>query len=194
VPPLITASPLDCLVQQRFSHCRYRGEVARTLVLIRHAKAVGDGTPDIERILARRGRDDASAVGRWLAGHDLVPDHAAVSPARRAVQTWQTAAAELAVVPPTSIDDRIYGNTFELLLAVARDTSDDVTTLAIVGHNPAIHAFAVVLADGRGDEGAVAEIADGYPTSGIAVLHIDADWADLTAGGASLRAFAAPRG
>jgi phosphohistidine phosphatase len=168
--------------------------VARTLVLIRHAKAVGDGTPDIERALAPRGLADAGAVGRWLAEHDVVPDHALVSPARRAVQTWETAAAELAAAPPTSIDDRVYVNTFELLLAVARDTPDDVTTLAIVGHNPAMHAFAAVLADGRGNQRAVADLAEGFPTSGIAVLDIEGDWAELAAGGASLRAIAVPRG
>lgn len=150
--------------------------------------------PDIERILARRGRADAAALGRWLAAHDLVPDRVVVSPAQRARQTWEAAAAELASTPPTSIDERVYGNTFDLLLAVARDTPDDVATLAIVGHNPAIHAFAVVLADGRGDEGALATIAEGYPTSGVAVLDVDGDWGDLAAGVASLRAFAVPRG
>jgi phosphohistidine phosphatase len=174
--------------------CRYRDLVARTLVLIRHAKAVGDATPDIERTLAPRGRDDAGALGRWLAEHDLIPDLAVVSPARRAVQTWETAAAGLAATRPTSIDDRVYVNTFELLLAVAHDSPDDVTTLAIVGHNPAIHAVAAVLADGRGDARAVADLAEGFPTSGIAVLDIEGDWADLAAGSASLRAFAVPRG
>jgi phosphohistidine phosphatase len=168
--------------------------MARTLVLIRHAKAVGDGTPDLVRTLAPRGHDDARAVGRWLAEQGLVPDLAVVSPALRAVQTWEIAAAGLAAAPPVAIDDRIHANTVELLLAVMRDVPDGVATLAVVGHNPAIHAVAVVLADGRGDERALADLAEGYPTSGIAVLDIDADWAGLDAGGASLRAFAAARG
>jgi phosphohistidine phosphatase len=185
--PRLAAAPLT-------PGCRYRGDVARTLVLIRHAKAVGDATPDIERTLAPRGRRDAGAMGRWLARHDVVPDQVVVSPARRAVQTWEMAAAELAAAPPISIDDRVYVNTFELLLAVAHDSAGDVTTLAIVGHNPAMHAFAVVLADGHGDERALADLAEGFPTSGIAILDVEGQWADLAVGSASLRAFAAPRG
>jgi phosphohistidine phosphatase len=77
---------------------------------------------------------------------------------------------------------------------VAHDSPNDVTTLAIVGHNPAIHAVAAVLADGRGDERAIADLAEGFPTSGIAVLDVEGDWADLAAGSASLRAFAVPGG
>jgi phosphohistidine phosphatase len=51
-----------------------------------------------------------------------------------------------------------------------------------------------VLADGRGDERAIADLAEGFPTSGIAVLDVEGDWADLAAGSASLRAFAVPGG
>lgn len=172
----------------------YRGAVARTLLLVRHAKAVPDGTTDAERRLAPRGLRDARAAGRWLVEQELIPDYVVVSPARRAAQTWATVALELGAAPHVVTDSSIYENTVDALLEVVHTTPAVASTLALVGHNPSMHALALTLADGAGDPGALADLADGYPTSGIAVLDVVVSWAELTAGGASLRSFAAPRG
>ena len=69
---------------------------ARTLVLIRHAKSDwSNDLPDDERPLAPRGRRQAPAIGPWLVEHDLVPDLAVVSIARRAQETWEAVASGL---------------------------------------------------------------------------------------------------
>ena len=69
---------------------------ARTLVLIRHAKSDwSNDLPDDERPLAPRGRRQAPAIGPWLVEHDLVPDLAVVSVARRAQETWEAVASGL---------------------------------------------------------------------------------------------------
>jgi phosphohistidine phosphatase len=167
--------------------------MTHTLLLIRHAKAVGDAATDTERQLAPRGIRDARALGRWLVEHDLVPDYAVVSPARRAVQTWETAASELGDVR-TGGDDRIYENTLDALLAVILDVAEEPATVAVVGHNPSMHALAVALDDGRGDESSRTSIAASFPTSGVAVFDLAVSWAALTPGGATVRAFATPRG
>jgi phosphohistidine phosphatase len=163
-------------------------------LLIRHAKAVPDGVTDADRRLAPRGVLDARAAGRWLVERGLIPDHVVVSPARRAAQTWEVAMSELGAAPTVTTDDRIYDNTIESLLAVLNDVTDDADTVAVVGHNPSMQAFALALDDGSGDDRARADITDAYPTSGIAVLHVSVDWAQLTLGSATLRQFAAPRG
>jgi phosphohistidine phosphatase len=162
----------------------------RQLVLIRHAKA-GEGAVDRDRPLADRGVAEAPAVGRWLARRRIVPDRVVVSPARRARQTWELAAAELGPTVEPVLDDRVYRNTVEDLLAIVRDTPGEVTTLAIVGHNPGIQDLAVALDDGRGDDAGRTELTTKYPTSGVAVFDVTDSWAGVNS--ATLTNFATPR-
>ncbi len=170
----------------------------RRLVLIRHAKSKPEGEPDSARELAKRGRADAATIGRWLVEHDSVPDLAVVSPARRARQTWELAAAELDAAPAVQIDERIYDNTVSALRSVVRDVPDDIQTVAVIGHNPSMHGLAIAL-DGGGSAtasgtAARAELDRDYPTSAVAVFAVPVSWARLDIGGAALTAFGIPRG
>jgi phosphohistidine phosphatase len=169
-------------------------DVARTLVIVRHAKAVQEGPTDEARVLARRGLADAAAAGRWLAGNGLIPDRVVVSPARRAIQTWDAAASELVAAPAAVVDERVYDNTIDALLSVVHDTPAEITKLVLVGHNPSMHGLVASLDDGAGEHSARAAIAEKYPTSAIAVLHVDTSWADVARGGATIRRVAVPRG
>jgi phosphohistidine phosphatase len=162
----------------------------RQLVLVRHAKA-GEGAVDRDRPLAERGVAEAPAVGRWLAQRQIAPDRVVVSPARRARQTWELAAAELGTAAEPVLDDRIYDDTVEDLLEIVRETAAEVTTLAIVGHNPGIQDLAIALDDGRGDEIGRTELRIKYRTGGVAVFDVSDSWADV--GSATLTGFAAPR-
>jgi phosphohistidine phosphatase len=162
----------------------------RQLVLIRHAKA-GDAATDRDRPLADRGVAEAPAVGRWLAQRRIAPDRVVVSPARRARQTWELAAAELGPTAEPVLDDRVYRNTAEDLLEIIRETPAAVTTLAIVGHNPGIQDLAIALDDGHGDDAGRSELATKYPTSGVAVFDVSDAWAGV--GSATLTSFATPR-
>ncbi|MGZ4613446.1 MAG: SixA phosphatase family protein, partial [Kineosporiaceae bacterium] len=109
----------------------------RRLLLVRHAKAA-HGPVDAERPLTERGRARAAAIGHWLAQSGRVPDRVLVSPARRAVQTWEGAGAALGADPQPVLDPRIYDNTVEALLAAVRETPQEAQTVAVVGHNPSI--------------------------------------------------------
>jgi phosphohistidine phosphatase len=164
----------------------------RTLVLIRHAKA-GEGPVDLERPLAPRGLRDAQAVGRWLAKIGVHPDLVVLSPAVRARQTWDGAAAALQVSPKTVVDDRIYDNAVDELLEIVRETPDDVSTLVLVGHNPSFGEFAHQLDDEQGDADARHEVLAGFPTSAVAIFDV-AGWPDVAPHGGTLRHCAAPRG
>src|SRR2546421_3593193 len=93
--------------------------LTRTLILVRHAKSAWPpDTPDTRRPLAERGRRDAPAVGRWLRAHIATIDRVVCSPAVRAVQTWNLAAAQLPGTPPACLDERLYGASAAVLLAV----------------------------------------------------------------------------
>jgi len=168
--------------------------IDRQLLLIRHAKAGPHGEPDIDRELAKRGRADAAAIGRWLAEHDLIPDRVVVSPATRARQTWQRAADAAGATAKPVVDERIYRNTIDDLLQAAVQTPPGVRTLAIVGHNPSMEDLAVALDDGTGNATARAELASRYPTGGVAVFAVDAGWSELGAGTGRLVDFGVPRG
>ncbi len=166
----------------------------RRLALVRHAKAAADNGDDTGRPLAARGVSDAPAIGRQLAEWGIVPARVVVSPANRAKQTWELAAAQLGQTAPPVLDERIYRNTVDDLLAVVQSTPAEVDTLVLVGHNPSMERFASALDDGAGDVTARQALADAYPTSAIAVFELAVEWAHVGTGSATLTAFAAPRG
>ena len=155
----------------------------RRLVLVRHAKTE-QGAPDRERRLTDRGRRDARELGRWLAAHGVAPDLAVVSPATRAAQTWELAAAELAEAPPVKVDERVYDNTVGDLVAIAATSDEDVHCLVVVGHNPSIEAF-VATSTGRDDH---------VRTGSVAVLQVTGNWRDLSAATTVLSDLATCRG
>ena len=91
----------------------------------------------------------AGAFLAWLEYAGLVPDWVLVSPARRAVQTWEQAGAALSSGVQPIGDARIGDNTVDALLAAIPETPEDVLSVAVVGHTPSIGELAGVLDDGR---------------------------------------------
>src|SRR5262249_21759110 len=147
---------------------RADGRSDRTLILLRHAKSDwSGGEADIARPLAKRGRRQAPDAGRWLAASIDRIDLAVVSPASRARSTWDLVAAELAVPPPTRIDDRVYAASDDELLAVLTELPDEVDTVVLVGHNPGLEDLASRLTGGWA----------AMPTSALAVITLPGSWA-----------------
>ncbi len=105
--------------ERRADGCQTRPVRPRRLLLIRHARAAG-GPVDWERPLTAEGVQQAAALGAWLEHAGLVPDRVLVSPARRAVQTWEQAGAALSSAVPPIGDARIGDNTVDALLAAIR--------------------------------------------------------------------------
>jgi phosphohistidine phosphatase len=169
---------------------------ARHLILLRHAKSAWpDDVPDHERPLAPRGRRDAPDAGRWLSKSGYVPDRVLCSTARRTRETWQLAEEKLGAHPQTVFEDRVYGASSEELLDLAQQTSADVRTLLIVGHDPAMRGLTLELASEQpGDAEAVAlgRVRTKYPTAAIAVLSFSGGWAELSPGQAQLTDFVVP--
>lgn len=169
---------------------------ARTLLLLRHAKAeTSSGNGDLDRALSRRGQVDAAAVGSWLAQADLPIDRVVCSPSVRTRQTWQAAVAGGAVDAAVVEDARVYDASSADLLDVLRETPDDVHVLLLVGHSPGIPALVAALADpDTSDSAALVEARQRYPTSGLCRLERGGNWADLDSATAALVEFVVPRG
>ena len=171
--------------------CRCQTPPVPQLLLIRHAQA-GNAPLDKDRPLTDRGARDAAAIGRWLTRAGLVPDRVAVSPARRAAQTWEQAAAGLVPGIEPVVEERIYDNTVDDLVAVIHETADDIGTLAVVGHNPSIGGLAHELDDGQGDPDARRTLDSGFRAGGVAVFDLTTPFAAIAPGTATLIDYTVP--
>ena len=168
--------------------------IDRTLVLLRHAKAVPpESMPDLDRPLADRGRADAAAAGRYLVAQGIEAELVLCSPSIRTRETWQYAAEAGAIATDIWYDRRIYSAGTEELLDVIHDVPAELRTVVIVGHAPGIPWLADELAlDGTSPNRV--ELTQKYPTSGLTVLHHTSRWADLAPDEADLVDYVIPRG
>jgi phosphohistidine phosphatase len=159
--------------------------------MIRHAQAAA-APVDRDRPLTAQGARNAGAIGAWLERGGFVPDRVVVSPALRARQTWERAAAALVLDGPPTVDERIYENTVEAVLAAVTETPEHVRTLVVVGHNPSMGELASALDDGQGDPGARRSLQAGFPTGAVAVFEVGGTYGELEPGAATLSAFDVP--
>jgi phosphohistidine phosphatase len=167
----------------------------RRLLLLRHAKAErGDlGGRDRDRVLARRGHEQAAEIGPFLVRHKLVPEQALVSPAARTRETWELVAAALPRPPAPVLDERLYNANAEAHFEIVRETDAAVRSLIVVGHNPGLHEFALMLV-AAGDVEARARLAEKLPTGGLVVIDFRFEgWNDLHPHGGRLDRFVTPR-
>jgi phosphohistidine phosphatase len=162
--------------------------VTRRIDLLRHAKSSWDepGLADHDRPLTPRGRRAATRIGRHLREAGVEPELILCSTARRARDTL----ALLELASPVSVEGELYGASGATLLERLRETSDELHSLLLVGHNPGIHDLAVLLA---GDGPLQAELGAGFPTAALATLTFNAGWRALRPGACELVAFVKPR-
>ncbi len=164
-------------------------DATRWLIVVRHAKSDwSDGLPDHERPLAPRGLRDAPRLGRWLVDEGRIPELVVCSTARRTRETWLRVSAELPALPPVEYDDDLYGADVPELLNAARRTPPEVTTLALVGHEPGVSDVTLHLA-GHGED--TLQVQTKFPTGAAAVLATADPWDALRT--ARLVAFFLPR-
>ena len=150
-------------------------------MLLRHAKAVASAHSDGEagdhaRDLSERGRRDASALGRLVQQGGLQPALALVSGALRTRRTWDLLAPFTTPEPQLVVTDRLYLASIGELRAVLRETSDDIASVILVGHNPGLHELAVHLA---GDAGNTAGLSAGPPTCSLIGFDVTGSWSEL---------------
>jgi len=159
----------------------------KTLFLVRHAKSSRDdpALADRDRPLNERGRHDAAAMARRLAGRGVEPDRLLSSPARRALSTAQRFADGLGIARESIVvDDRLYAGTAGILLSVIQGTDDSVATLMVFGHNPEMSDLAQHLS-GRWTD---------LPTCAVVELRFDAArWSEVDGVGLTAVAIETPK-
>jgi phosphohistidine phosphatase len=162
------------------------------LFLLRHAKSShkDSALPDRDRPLASRGRKASTAMATYIGDHGIEPALVLCSPATRARQTLDGVAPGLGGSPEVRVESELYEASAAGLLARLQRVSEGVSSVMLVGHNPAIERLALDLAAG-GPE--LADLADKFPTGALATLEFSSDWRDLDADGARLVEFVKPR-
>ncbi len=165
----------------------------RQLWLLRHAKSSWDD-PDLadeERPLARRGRHAAAAMASYLEVRGVHPQLVLCSSAVRARQTLAAVLPSLGEEFEIRIEPPLYTFEAQVLLDRLQRVDDEVTSVLMVGHNPAFQEFALGLAPiGVGREGLQAKL----PTCSLVAIDLpDAAWSSVNIGSGELQAVVTPR-
>jgi phosphohistidine phosphatase len=144
------------------------------LILVRHAQAesAAPGQQDFDRLLTRKGMQEATEMARRLQRASMVPEKIITSEARRAHTTATLFATTLQFdAAHLLIDKRIYSAGQLELLAVLR-SAPNCTRLLLVGHNPTISELSGLLSKDN--------IIGALPTCGVVSLYFDINnWSEL---------------
>ena len=140
----------------------------KTLIFFRHGKSDSDADQgvDHERPLARRGREAARTMGRFLGLANLAPDSAVTSSAVRAQTTLELAREAGQWRCPVRVTRALYEATPAAVLREVREERDASSVLLLVGHQPTWSETVSLLAGG----GSVR-----FPTAAMARVDLDVD-------------------
>jgi phosphohistidine phosphatase len=160
----------------------------KRLILMRHAKSDWSGASltDHDRMLNKRGRSSAAALGEWLRKAAIIPDAVLCSSAARTRETY----VRLNLGPDidaTFTRDLYLASEDQILDAIQRMTGD---CLLVVGHNPGIGmaADAIVSIKPTHDQFRL------YPTGAMFIVDFDVEtWTEVRFGKAIARHFKVPR-
>jgi phosphohistidine phosphatase len=168
----------------------------KQLLLMRHGKSDWNklGQEDFERPLAKRGKKATLRVAAWIEQHDLRPNIALVSKARRTQETWELAQGVLGPVEATNNLEELYLASPGEILAQLAAVDDAYIRTIVIGHNPGMESLSHLLAGPGTNSSALEDLRRGFPTAALAVFDLDGDsWSSLNTDGARLTEFVRPR-
>jgi phosphohistidine phosphatase len=160
----------------------------RVLHIARHAKSSWEDQdlPDHDRPLAPRGRKAAKRMAKHLRDEGISPSLVLCSSARRTRETLER-------VEPggdVRVERELYGASASELLDRLRRVPDEIQSVMLIGHNPAVQELALKLA---ADGDRLADVERKFPTCALATLSVRGRWGELEAGAAELVAFVRPK-
>lgn len=164
-----------------------------TLYLLRHAHSswAQPGQRDHQRPLDDRGRGDALALGPAIAEAGYGIDAVVCSTATRAAETFAAVRPHLATDVAVETSDALYALGLDAYLAAVH-AQPHARGLLIVGHNPMIEEFTLMLTGSR-DDAATRILAEGFPTAGLAIIDFSTGLSEVAKGSGHLRQMLHPR-
>lgn len=164
----------------------------RYVWLLRHAKSSWDdpSLADQDRPLSPRGTRGATTMARYLATVDP-PRLVLCSAGLRARQTLAAILPSLGSGLEIRIEPELYTFDADVVLARLRRLRDDVDSVMVVGHNPALEELALRLSAA----GELRERLDQkFPTGGLATIELpETGWASLGEPRGQITRFVTPR-
>ena len=158
------------------------------LWIIRHAKSdwSSPGQADRDRPLNARGERDGPVMAQWLAAQESPATWIWTSPAARARRTAAFVSQGFAAVSPTLIEaPALYLAAPEDIIDVLRGTPADVSSAAVIAHNPGLTDLVNALAEKA--------LIENLPTFGVAAFEVDLPWHALRPGTARLVSLMTPK-
>lgn len=163
------------------------------LFLLRHAKAkwAEPGSRDYDRALDETGKADAAKVALAMQSAGYLPELVLCSGAKRARETWEAASGPLGAVDIRYMDG-LYSSDAGGYLDIIREAGN-VDSVLVIGHNPMLEDLALALSR-KGQSAAMAAVARGFPTSGVAALRFTTPFAEIAPVDGYLEDFLTPAG
>jgi len=167
------------------------------LYLLRHAKSSWDdlSLADRDRPLSKRGRKAIEAVRKLIQSEKIKPELVWVSSARRTMQTLE-GLAPWEQPPEIEVMDVLYMAPAPQILELLRSVPDTPKSIMLIGHNPGLRDFAVLLAGGTeaaAGNPLASRMLESYPTGALAEFALDRPWRELAMGSGKLLRFVVPR-
>ncbi|MGI9381842.1 MAG: SixA phosphatase family protein [Methyloligellaceae bacterium] len=124
---------------------------------------------------------------------DVDPELILCSSTARTRQTLETVLPAMGEEVKVRYDRGIYHGGLVALTNRLRRVPEEVTSVMMVGHNPALQTLAISLANG-GDAKALARLETKFPAGALATLVRKRDhWQDLEPGACELHSLVVPR-
>lgn len=163
------------------------GKPARKLVLLRHGQAqnAAPSASDFDRPLTDLGKHDAENAGNILAQIPLLPDYILCSPTRRTRETLAEVQKTFQSAPQVEYAEKIYHAYDRDLLSLIASCNEEVKNLLLIGHNPALHQLAFLLAQ-RGEQKLLDKLSVQFPPCTLVVLSFFGEWNGIDSAEAEL--------
>lgn len=171
------------------------GPPSRVICLLRHAKSSWDDPTleDFDRPLAPRGRRATEVMRDYMRLGDVKPDLVLCSSSARTKETLKAVLPAFGGNAKVRYDRMLYHGRALALANRLRRLPDEVTSVMLIGHNPALQDLVVSLV-GSGDPEAITRVKAKFPTAGLAMLVLNRDhWEDLEPKACDLHSFVVPR-
>jgi phosphohistidine phosphatase len=170
---------------------------AKHLYVLRHAKSSWDDEliPDHDRPLSGRGRKATALLAEHVRNRGIEPGLVLCSSARRTVETLE------GVLPGHSglIEPALYGASCGQLIERLRAVPPQLSSVLIVGHNPAMQMLVLKLASppgraaGADPDPQLRQIERKFPTGALATLTFEGTWSGLAPASARLLDYVRPK-
>ena len=160
---------------------------------MRHGEAeVLEPKRDKERALSAIGITDCVNIGKYLCSKGYGPDSIICSNARRTIESSELVSSKFENSISISFSDSLYLSSYHDLLLEIQTVPSSVSTLLLIGHNPAIHNLVRFLLKSALANG-TNQIARNFPPGSLAILncHVES-WQDLYSDAVILDEFLIP--